>query len=66
MEYLTYSGQTAKSTWGEKSEKKGKKEGGIIRDIQVLEYLRSASQILTQMGTLLTWGIFVNFVTNYI
>ena len=28
MEYLTYSGQTAKSTWGEKSEKMAKKRVG--------------------------------------
>ena len=36
MEYLTYSGRAAKSTWREKSEKKAKKRGGIIRDIQVV------------------------------
>ena len=30
MEYLTYNGQTAKSTWREKSEKMAKKEDGEL------------------------------------
>ena len=30
MEYLTYNGQTAKSTWREKSEKMREKGGGLL------------------------------------